>query len=922
MKSHIKTRGISIVMMFLVLFEFASYGNNYSVKNLRTELGLSSNYIRTIYKDSKGLIWFGTDTGLDSYDGIQIVNYGKRFKTPLKGAVQSILESSEGALWIGNEQGAFLYKKTGNTINFISFDKHTINVRKIVRTKNKRIYFATDKGLYLLDSVNFKAIPINLKRHINEPPSLTGIIEDSQQRLWISSFEGLYSYNPNDRQKEFFRINAGYESNIIRSIVYLENGKIALGTENTAFVFDIKTNSFTAISGTENKLIASLDASKEELFIGTDADGVLVQSLSSNSISTLNYSANPVFAILYDSNGLLWSGLFNEGVNCFNLQKSSRFKTIDIYNKFKINVRSIYFAPQGDVYIGSRNGFYIFNPEFQLKKTFLPFKTPGLRSRVITTICPYPGKPDLLFIGTFGGGAAVFNIASNKFLDLSDSPIFQKGTIYKFLPDKYNNVWIATLDGLYKFNLTTRLFKKYTLTNVIGNNELFSLNIDNCDRLWIGTSVGFCFYSLKDNRFVIPRWNKTYQYQSGPIYQDKSNNIWFCFNKGGVLEVDSKLNVKQWITTEMGLPENAPSSLIEDRKNNIWVGTQKGLYQVGKNGEVHPFELEDGLTGLTFCPASATRDSKGNIWWANEKGLVTFNKDFNYFNKSEPTILFSDIYINGTGYSIDTLDYVKQVSTNSYKIKLFGRTKNNLDFRFAALNYCKSKMNRYSYYIEGVDESWSKPTKSNVVSYKDLSTGEHILKVLASNNDGVWTKKPLEIQIIITPYFYETNIFIFIIILLLSGITFYFTRSYFEKAIEKIKNQFDESKNKQNTNSLKISDDRSDEIRSSLTQYMTDAKPFLNPDLKQVDVATALGFTVHEISQVLNTQLKLNFSDFINSYRVEEIKDRVAGGKYTKYTLTAIAEQCGFNSKTTFYRAFKKSMGVPPSEYFKGTKLE
>jgi AraC-like DNA-binding protein len=228
-------------------------------------------------------------------------------------------------------------------------------------------------------------------------------------------------------------------------------------------------------------------------------------------------------------------------------------------------------------------------------------------------------------------------------------------------------------------------------------------------------------------------------------------------------------------------------------------------------------------------------------------------------------------------------------------------------------------MNRYSYFIDGIDEKWSKPTENNIVSYKELPIGKHTLKILASNNDGVWTTQPLEVEIEISPYFYETNLFIIFIIVLLTSVTFYYTRSHFVGAIERIKKQIDESISKQSPahQTLKISEGKSTEIKSSLVRYMIEEKPFLNQELKQADVAAVLNFSVHEISQVLNSQMQLNFSDFVNSYRIEEVKERVATGEYRKYTVSAIAEQCGFNSKTTFYRAFKKSMGVSPSEYFK-----
>jgi AraC-like DNA-binding protein len=87
-------------------------------------------------------------------------------------------------------------------------------------------------------------------------------------------------------------------------------------------------------------------------------------------------------------------------------------------------------------------------------------------------------------------------------------------------------------------------------------------------------------------------------------------------------------------------------------------------------------------------------------------------------------------------------------------------------------------------------------------------------------------------------------------------------------------------------------------------------------------VALAIGCTIHELSQVLNVQLNQNFPDFVNSYRVEEAKLRMQGSDAMKYTLTAIAMQCGFSAKSSFLRVFKKATNMTPSDYFKSVKVE
>lgn len=94
-------------------------------------------------------------------------------------------------------------------------------------------------------------------------------------------------------------------------------------------------------------------------------------------------------------------------------------------------------------------------------------------------------------------------------------------------------------------------------------------------------------------------------------------------------------------------------------------------------------------------------------------------------------------------------------------------------------------------------------------------------------------------------------------------------------------------------------------------------KPFLNPNLNLPQLAKDLEIPSYQLSQVLNKNIELNFFDFINSYRVEEIKAKMADSKYDNLSLLGIAFESGFNTKSAFNRVFKKITGLTPSEYKK-----
>jgi AraC-like DNA-binding protein len=103
--------------------------------------------------------------------------------------------------------------------------------------------------------------------------------------------------------------------------------------------------------------------------------------------------------------------------------------------------------------------------------------------------------------------------------------------------------------------------------------------------------------------------------------------------------------------------------------------------------------------------------------------------------------------------------------------------------------------------------------------------------------------------------------------------------------------------------------------RERLLNYMGKERPFLNPELTLPGLAAQLGLSTNELSRLINKELGLNFFDFVNQYRVEEVKRLLQNGEHTRQTLLGIAMDAGFNSKASFNRVFKKLSGRTPTEY-------
>ncbi len=106
-----------------------------------------------------------------------------------------------------------------------------------------------------------------------------------------------------------------------------------------------------------------------------------------------------------------------------------------------------------------------------------------------------------------------------------------------------------------------------------------------------------------------------------------------------------------------------------------------------------------------------------------------------------------------------------------------------------------------------------------------------------------------------------------------------------------------------------------EKLKNKLQNLMQTEKPFLEPSLTLNDLAKNLGVNSAVLSFAINNGFGKNFNDFINEFRIDEVKQKLAGGGAQNLTLLAVAFECGFNSKATFNRAFKKFTGVSPKEF-------
>ncbi|MFR1004939.1 MAG: two-component regulator propeller domain-containing protein [Bacteroides xylanisolvens] len=641
------------------------------------------------------------------------------------------------------------------------------------------------------------------------------------------------------------------------------------------------------------------------------ADGHM-ENFSYKEKKRYSIGCNTITSFLYDK-GIWWIGTQFGGLNYTPLvgEKFSYYDWKDFYST-DYNIRSFCQLKSGNKLIGTRTGlFYISEKENRIKKFISEDESSPLRSDII--LCIKELSNNSILISTYGGGVYLFDENSLTLKDFSKEEPLLYGCFFQFAEDQEGNLWFASTDGVYRCSMQGKLLKKYDVSNSgLTNNTVFYVYPDSIGRLWIGTYSGLFLMDIETGKIRSDCFSSPIQSTVKYIMEDSKNNIWIC-SENGLYKINQDLTINKHYTKGDILPDNIVLSILEDKQGNFWITTLKEIVKFDSTESIHyTYRRMDGLIGTDFNNNVYQLDSN-IIWWANEGGLIyTSEDDTNVDVKSVKHPIVSS-------YLIDKMEYDPTFRNQSEAITLY--KDNTLCFKFSNLDYSLPYANYYEYKLEGYDKDWVKQTGVNEVIYYNLPSGKYVFKIRASENS-----EPAQQWSVSVHKSYFTFVMILLVIVVIGALMVYFygkIRSLQKRMKEErlILGSVVRQQNKAKEIQATLPEEKVGDIMDELLDYMKREKPYLNSKLSISEVASQLGCTELELSQLLNSHMKVNFANFINVYRVKEIKLRLTQENLSKYTLKALSEQCGFNSKTTFYRVFKNVTGMPPMEYCKKLNL-
>ncbi len=776
--------------------------------------GVSQSEIICIFQDSEGFIWFGTQNGLNKFDGYRFVNYlnDPYDTTSLSNNwIFDITEDRSGNLWVATKNGLNRFDKKNGVFSLVNH-KGTGSV-------------VTDDFVYGLESDGiriFVNIPPELSvihtqtgelKSFRHGPGYSGILYDkgvpvliaSDGRIWTGTHDGLYIFDPLTEKFSPLTYDPADPSpishNHVTALSETRKGYILAGTENGLNIIHplsgriVRFNDGQLTPQELNGILvrAVLEDHEGHYWIGTEGSG-LIRIKRPNSGGGLEIdhfrsgtgfqnmiSHDIVFSLLEDRSHNLWVGTI-AGIDKTDLKKkyirfirkSEDAGSVDIPDNV---IASIYKERTGNLWVGTwGKGLTLLDAERKPIATYHSSyhdwrHIPEDHAHVL-----YKDRASRLWLGT-RNGVAVFNPKERSFTDVATRfntksfDVFNNIRVYSILEHSSGTLWFGTSNGVIILDLvakTARLMKSDDDTPLhLSSNLVYSIMEDREGDVWIATLNGLDRLFPNENKII------HYRYRHGvsnglcdnftiSLHQDTVGNIWIgtssglnCFNK--------KDSVFSYYSVKNGLPGNIIYDIVEDANHNLWFSTGRGLAWADPLNDDRQFRTVDELAGEEFNIKAVFKGYDGEMFFGGMNGLVSFYPDSLRDNLFIPPVRITSFEkeTNGIRQEVSVYDPVIRLTHKDYAFTI----------GFSALEFTNPSRNRYAWKMEGISGNWIDNGNRHSVPFTKLPPGDYIFRVKGSNNDGVWNETPTSLKIHIDPPWWRSRLaYGAYIFLILSGI--------------------------------------------------------------------------------------------------------------------------------------------------------
>lgn len=840
--------------LFVFLFVFTaidvfSQEGTIKFENVSTREGLSQSSPNCIFQDSRGILWIGTEDGLNKYDGYSFIVYKPEVNNPgsiSNNRIKCIIESKDGNLWIGTNGGGLnVYDRKKDLFEYFDgYDSSYFN-HKIINCLHENddgtIWAGTNNGLLRIEpskknTLLFVHDPYNSASISDD--LITCVTSDNYGYLWVGTQNGLNRMNSGKESFKWYlhddEIESSISNNSITCFLLDKSNTLWVGTSEGLNLYDHSSEEFERISLNHKKRINGLteyiitalaEDNNGNIWIGTNGDGVDVLSKNMNQIINLRYnhtnpyslSNNEVLSIFRDQSGIIWIG--SNGMDKYNPKKEKfALYNFDPYSSEGLvyrHIHSIYEDDYGVLWIGSKSdGILILDRIKKISRNIMmeESQSDGISSNKIRVIREHP--EGTIWVGTEDNGLNRITLDEERipssFEVFTHNPIdfnsLSGNTIYSLYFADEDSLWIGTDNGITVMNLSTNEIKWYVANpdkpNSLNNNTAYYIYGDSHGTIWIATDKGI-------NKFD-PGIDGFSHYVSQPedsnslssdelltIYEDRNGTLWIGTYAKGINSFDPETETFNRFEEISKLSTAVVYGILEDDQSNLWLSTNDGVFKFNPAEKriLRHFTVEDGLQSNEFNGGAYFVSMSGEMFFGGQYGFNSFLPNKVSVDKIPPKIILTELKINnktitpGEDSPIDShISEVTDITLNSRQ--------NNFTLSFAGLHFANPNGNQYKHMLEGFDKDWIDGGTQRFVSYTSLPYKTYYFRVKAANSDGIWDENGLTIRIKIKPPFYSTTAFRILIILLIIVIIYFFIRNRINmenKQKEKLQKEIEKS---------------------------------------------------------------------------------------------------------------------------------
>jgi ligand-binding sensor domain-containing protein len=494
---NLKTNQFNILFFILLMYSFDTFGQQLSFNRLNSEDGLSNNLVTSIVQDNRGFLWFGTQDGLNRFDGYSIKVFKKSDEDTcsiLDNLIFSLFVDSKGELWVGSLNGM------------------------------SKFNYATEK---------FKRYPVSsseIQGFKKEP--LGSIAEDKDGNIWYGNRNGgLYMFKPGDSGFTYF----DYPVKSISKLYVDKSNNLFAGTiDCELYHFDKKNNKFirSALPDFTSGLIPenyirNIYQSISGPLVMNTSHGIFQVEPFSGTSKNLNllpkgfsgFRNNEIRYVFEESADIIWIGTWGKGLYCCNAHedKVTNYQ-VEPGNSNSLgnnDVNVIFKDASGVIWVGTQDGVTKIDAakDIFLKYQNNPKEPESLHFNFVTSFCEdNNGK---IWIGTYGGGISIFDPVNESFKKIVHLPenknSISNDAIRAICMDSSGNIWIGTMKGLDVYNPKSGKFVHYENipgnSNTLSNNDILCIVNGGENDLWVGSfGGGITRIILSENGKGLPKF--------------------------------------------------------------------------------------------------------------------------------------------------------------------------------------------------------------------------------------------------------------------------------------------------------------------------------------------------------------------------------------------------------------------------------